>query len=98
MDVACELTWNTFRDHLIVEYEVPKYDGDVGTPNFFVHLDDEIVRRKVDLLLDQFATQRDRRWFTDDLFRALMRIRGMESNAPSGYAEGFYARKLVWSP
>jgi LmbE family N-acetylglucosaminyl deacetylase len=96
--LVCELTWNTFRDHLIVEYEVPKYDGDVGTPNFFVHLDDEIVRRKVDLLLDQFATQRDRRWFTDDLFRALMRIRGMESNAPSGYAEGFYARKLVWSP
>jgi len=91
-----ELTWNTFRDHLIVEYEVPKYDGDLGAPNLFVPLDADVAERKVELLLSLFGTQRDRHWFTEDLFLGLMRIRGMESNAPSRYAEAFYARKLVW--
>jgi LmbE family N-acetylglucosaminyl deacetylase len=95
--LACELTWNTFRDHLIVEYEVPKYDGDVGAPNLFVHLDAGIVERKIELLLAHFGSQRDRRWFTDDLFRSILRLRGMESNAPSGQAEAFYCRKMVWS-
>jgi LmbE family N-acetylglucosaminyl deacetylase len=96
--LIAELTWNTFRDHLIFEYEVPKYDGDTGAPNVFVHLDEELVRRKIDLLRSHFGTQRDRHWFTDDLFLALMRIRGMESNAPSRFAEAFYSRKLVWRP
>jgi LmbE family N-acetylglucosaminyl deacetylase len=93
--LVCELTWNTFRDHLIVEYEVPKYDGDLGAPNLFMHVDEESARRKVELLLTLFGSQRDRRWFTEDLFMAMMRLRGMESNSPSRLAEAFYARKLV---
>ena len=93
--LACELTWNTFRNHLVLEYEVPKYDGDLGAPNVFVHLDGSIVRRKIELLLGHFGSQADRRWFTEDLFRALLRLRGMESNSPSGDAEAFYSRKLV---
>jgi LmbE family N-acetylglucosaminyl deacetylase len=93
--LACELTWNTFRDHLVLEYEVPKYDGDLGAPNVFVHLDGSIVQRKIELLLGHFGSQADRRWFTEDLFRALLRLRGMESNSPSGEAEAFYSRKLV---
>jgi LmbE family N-acetylglucosaminyl deacetylase len=94
--LVAELTWNTFRNHLILEYEIPKYDGDLGTPNFFVHLDDEICDRKTALLMEHFASQRDHRWFTEDLFRSLLRLRGMESNAPSGKAEGFYNHKAVW--
>jgi len=93
--VTSELTWNTFRDHLILEYEVPKYDGDFGSPNVFVHLSEAISNRKVENLLAFFQTQRDRRWFTDDLFLSTMRIRGMESNSPTRYAEGFYGRKVV---
>ena len=96
--LVCELTWNTWRDHLILEYEVPKYDGDLGRPNVFVHLDDATVDRKVTHVLEHFPSQTVRRWFTDDLFRSLLRIRGMESNSPSGFAEGFYARKLVFEP
>ncbi|MDQ6672254.1 MAG: PIG-L family deacetylase [Chloroflexota bacterium] len=90
-----ELTWNTFRDHLILEYEVPKYDGDLGSPNFFVHLSRDICRRKVDTLLRCFPSQHSRRWFTEDLFLSLLRLRGMESNSPSHYAEAFYCRKVV---
>jgi LmbE family N-acetylglucosaminyl deacetylase len=93
--LASELTWNTFRDHLILEYEVPKYDGDIGAPNVFVHLEEAVARRKVDNLLTFFQTQRDRRWFTEDLFLSILRLRGMESNAPDRYAEGFYGRKVV---
>jgi LmbE family N-acetylglucosaminyl deacetylase len=92
--LVAELTWNTFRDHLILEYEIPKYDGDLGSPNVFFHLTEDFARRKVDVLLDVFPSQRAKRWFTEDLFLGLMRIRGMESNSPSGYAEGFYARKV----
>ena len=92
--LVAELTWNTFRDHLILEYEIPKYDGDLGSPNIFFHLSEDIARRKVELLLDAFPSQREKRWFTEDLFLGLMRVRGMESNSPSGYAEGFYARKV----
>ena len=90
-----ELTWNTFRDHLILEYEIPKYDGDFGTPNVFVGLDETLCRRKLDLLLTHFVSQRDRRWFSEELFRAVLRLRGMEANAPDGYAEAFYGRKVV---
>ena len=93
--LACELTWNTWRDHLILEYEVPKYDGDLGAPNLFVHLDGAIATRKIDLLLSHFGSQLDRRWFTEDLFRSVLRIRGMESNSPTGQAEAFYCRKVV---
>jgi LmbE family N-acetylglucosaminyl deacetylase len=93
--LACELTWNTWRDHLILEYEIPKFDGDFGAPNLFVHLDGSIVQRKVDLLLSHFGSQLDRRWFTEDLFRSLLRVRGMESNSPTGQAEAFYCRKIV---
>jgi LmbE family N-acetylglucosaminyl deacetylase len=93
--VSCELTWNTFRDHLILEYEVPKYDGDIGSPNVFVPLDDGICREKVDHLLDHFASQRDKRWFREDLFSGLLRLRGMECQSPTSYAEAFYCRKAV---
>lgn len=94
--LACELTWNTFRDHLVLEYEIPKYDGDVGAPNVFVYLDESTVDRKIELLLAHFGSQSERGWFTDDLFRALLRLRGMESNSPTGQAEAFYGRKLVF--
>jgi len=90
-----ELTWNTFRDHLILEYEVPKYDGDLGQPNVFVQLDAETSRQKARLLMDVFQSQRNKRWFEENTFLALMRLRGMECNASSGYAEAFYCRKLV---
>jgi LmbE family N-acetylglucosaminyl deacetylase len=90
-----ELTWNTFRNHLILEYEVPKYDGDMGRPNLFVSLDAPLCERKIDFLFEAFATQREKRWFDRQTFLGLMRIRGMESNAPSGYAEAFHCRKLV---
>lgn len=92
--VLSDLAWNTFRNHTILEYEVPKYDGDIGQPNFFVPLSESILRTKTSLLLKHFPTQSGRHWFTKDLFLALPRIRGMECNAPERYAEAFYARKL----
>jgi LmbE family N-acetylglucosaminyl deacetylase len=95
--VLSDLTWNTFRDHCILEYEIPKYDGDLGTPNLFVPLDEATARRKVELIRDTFTTQRDRHWFADETFLGLMRLRGMECRAPDGYAEAFYARKTVLS-
>jgi LmbE family N-acetylglucosaminyl deacetylase len=90
-----ELTWNTFRNHLILEYEIPKYDGDIGKPAVFVPLGLDICEKKVDCLLESFKSQTDKRWFQRDTFMSLMRLRGMECNSPSGYAEAFYARKLV---
>jgi LmbE family N-acetylglucosaminyl deacetylase len=87
------LTWNTFRDHLIMEYEVPKWDGYLGQPNFYVPLAKEILQRKVDLLLGVFGTQRSRDWFDPEVFRGLARLRGMECRAPENYAEGFWLRK-----
>jgi LmbE family N-acetylglucosaminyl deacetylase len=93
--LLAELTWNTFRDHLILEYEIPKYDGDLGQPGVFVPLEREVCEAKVRHLMDAFQTQRAKRWFCPDTFFALMRLRGMECNAPSGYAEGFYCRKLA---
>jgi LmbE family N-acetylglucosaminyl deacetylase len=92
--VLGELTWNTFRDHLILEYEIAKYDGDLGSPNVFVPLEKRTCRAKVDHLRKAFASQAGNQWFTDDAFLSLLRLRGIESNAPSGYAEGFYARKV----
>ncbi len=90
-----ELTWNTFRDHLVLEYEIPKYDGDLGTPNCFIALPDDLRERKVAYLLKHFGTQANRHWFAPETFNALMRIRGVESRAPSLYAEAFHCRKFV---
>jgi LmbE family N-acetylglucosaminyl deacetylase len=90
-----DLTWNTFRNHLIFEYEVPKYDGDFGKPNLFVPLAAAICRRKAQHICATFLTQKSKHWFSEDLFLALMRLRGME--CASGYAEAFYCRKMVWS-
>jgi LmbE family N-acetylglucosaminyl deacetylase len=93
--IAAELTWNTFRNHVILEYEIPKYEGDLQTPNFFIHLDEKICRQKVSYLMQYFATQTNRYWFTPETFRGLMKMRGVESRAPGGYAEGFHCRKVV---
>jgi len=90
-----ELTWNTFRDHLIFEYEIPKYDGDFGSPNAFVELDETICERKIRYIVESFKSQQPKQWFSEDLFRAVLRVRGMEANAPTRYAEGFYCRKIV---
>jgi LmbE family N-acetylglucosaminyl deacetylase len=94
--LVSELTWNTFRDHLILEFEIPKYDGDMGAPNVFVRLDEEQVRRKVQHLLQHFPSQASKRWFSEDLFCSILRLRGMECNAPTRYAEAFYSRKAVF--
>ena len=90
-----ELTANAFRDHLVLEYEVPKYDGDLGNPNVYVPLPESVARKKVESLLACFASQADHEWFTAETFLALMRLRGIECRAPSGFAEAFHARKLV---
>lgn len=93
--IISELTWNTFRNHLVLEYEIPKYDGDLGQPNAYMPLTAEAVEQKIAILMSSFPSQAGKRWFTDSLFRGLMRIRGMECNSPSGYAEAFYARKML---
>jgi LmbE family N-acetylglucosaminyl deacetylase len=93
--LVAELTWNTFRNHLILEYEIPKYDGDLGQPSFFVPLEPETYQNKVRYLMDTFQSQRSKHWFEPETFLSLMRLRGMECNAPSGYAEAFYCSKLV---
>ena len=92
-----DLTWNTFRDHLVLEYEIPKYDGDLGQPNCFVPVDDQQRAFKVDALLRRYASQRPKEWFTAETFNALMRIRGVECRSRTGYAEAFHARKIVAS-
>lgn len=91
--LACELTWNTFRDHLVLEYEIPKYDGDLGAPNVFVPLEESLVDMKVGLLGEHFPSQARKHWFDEELFRSLMRLRGMECAVR--YAEGFVCRKLA---
>jgi LmbE family N-acetylglucosaminyl deacetylase len=93
--LIAELTWNTFRNHLILEYEIPKYDGDLGHPGLFVPLSLEAYQTKVRYIMDAFQSQHSKRWFEEETFLSLMRLRGMECNAPSGYAEAFYCRKLV---
>jgi LmbE family N-acetylglucosaminyl deacetylase len=90
-----DLTWNTFRNHQILEYEIPKYDGDFASPNLFVPLSDQLAKGKADYLCRHFPTQGDKHWFSRDTFLALMRLRGVECCAE--YAEAFYARKIVWS-
>lgn len=91
-----ELTWNTFRNHLILEYEIPKWDGDIGQPNFFIEIDTKIAEKKINIISETFKSQRTRDWFTKDLFKSIMRIRGMESRSASGYSEAFYSRKLLY--
>ena len=91
----CELTWNTWRNHFILEYEIPKYDGDIGSPNFFTALDDRVRNRKIELLMSYFQTQKNKYWFSEETFSALMRLRGIECKSPGGYAEAFYGRKVL---
>jgi LmbE family N-acetylglucosaminyl deacetylase len=93
--LICELTWNTFRNHLIFEYEIPKYDGDLGQPNVFSPLEAEMYQTKIRYIMNAFQSQRSKPWFQEDTLLSLMRLRGMECNAPSSYAEAFYCRKLV---
>ena len=88
------LTWNSFRDHIILEYEIPKWDGDVGQPNAYVALSDDAMNRKIELLMQHFATQRSKDWFSPETFRGLARLRGMECRAESGFAEAFTMRKI----
>jgi LmbE family N-acetylglucosaminyl deacetylase len=90
-----DLTWNTFRNHLILEYEIPKYDGDLGTPNFFVPLPEPVCSRKVEAILASFPSQRRRQWFDRETFLSILRLRGMEANSPTRYAEAFFCRKVV---
>jgi len=93
--VLSDLAWNTFRSHLILEYEVPKYDGDLGMPNAFVPLDEDLARRKAQVLGEVFQTQGNRHWFSEDTFLALMRLRGIECASATRYAEAFHCRKLT---
>jgi LmbE family N-acetylglucosaminyl deacetylase len=92
---VCRLTWNTFRDHCILEYEIPKWDGDLGQPNLYVPLDASTLQQKVDLLMRHFASQQPKQWFDRETFFGLARLRGMECRAPGRYAEAFFAHKLA---
>jgi LmbE family N-acetylglucosaminyl deacetylase len=96
--LLAELTWNTFRNHLILEYEIPKYDGDLGRPNLFVPLERGFYETKVRYIMEAFTSQRAKHWFDKETFLAVMRLRGMECAAPSGYAEAFYCRKVLLQP
>lgn len=93
--LVSELTWNTYRHHFILEYEIPKYDGDIGMPNVYFPLSDALVYAKVKTLMECYKTQTSKRWFSEDTFKSLMRLRGIECDAPEPYAEAFYARKIV---
>jgi LmbE family N-acetylglucosaminyl deacetylase len=93
-----EMTANTFRDHLVLAYEIPKYDGDLGNPALFVPLTAEEAHAKASLLLDAFPSQRARRWFNADTFLGLMRLRGVQCAAPDGFAEAFDGPKVLVSP
>jgi len=92
--LVSDTTWQTFRNSVILEYEIPKYDGDLGVPNVFAHLNAAICQQKVRYILRSYRTQRAKPWFTEETLRALMRLRGVESRAPR-YAEAFYGRKLI---
>ena len=94
--LLAELTHNTFRDHLVLEYEIPKYDGDLGNPAFFVPLTQAQVRRKIATIGRHFTSQRGRNWFSDETFLTMARLRGIGCNAPEGLAEAFYARKIIF--
>jgi LmbE family N-acetylglucosaminyl deacetylase len=92
---VAQLTWNTFRNHVVAEYEIPKYEGDLGHPNAYVPVSDEVAERKIELLLKHFGSQHRRSWFRSETFRGIMAIRGVECNAASGFAEGLHMRKLI---
>lgn len=92
--LVCRLAWNTFRDHSILEYEIPKWDGDIGQPNVYMPVSATALQRKIDLLMKHFGTQRSKQWFDPETFRGLARLRGMECRAPESYAEAFWGRKL----
>jgi len=89
------VTWNTFRDHCILEYEIPKWDGDIGQPNLYMPISAGVLKRKIDLLMSHFGSQRSKQWFDAETFLGLARLRGMECRAPERYAEAFFARKLT---
>ena len=93
--MVSDVTWNAYRDHLVLEYEIPKWDGDLGIPNIFMPLRHEEVEAKLSILHDCYASQHEKDWFQPQAFRGLRSVRGVESHAPSGYAEAFHARKLV---
>lgn len=95
--IVSELTWNTYRDHIILEYEIPKFDGGLGSPGVFVPTSVDHTKRKSEILLSCYETQAQRSWFSNSTFEALMRLRGIECNSDSGYAEAFYSRKIVLS-
>ena len=90
-----DLTWNQFRDHFILEYEIPKYDGDLTAPNFFVPLSEEEARAKIEHLMTAFPTQRNRDWYSAETFESVLRLRAIESRSPTGFAEAFHCRKVV---
>jgi LmbE family N-acetylglucosaminyl deacetylase len=90
-----DLTWNTFRSHLILEYEIAKYDGDLGRPNLYVPLAESLCKRKIEILTSCFPSQANKQWFDEEVFRAVLRLRGMEANSPTRYAEAFHSRKAV---
>ena len=90
-----DLTWNTYRNHLILEYEIPKYDGDQGLPNFFVSLDQKTCKQKNKFIIEYFQTQQEKHWLTEETLISLLRLRGIESGRSSRYAEGFYCRKIT---
>lgn len=92
---VCRHTWSTFRDHLVLEYEIPKWDGDLGQPNFYIPVTAQALERKIELLIRHFGTQRSKHWFDEETFRALPRLRGMECRARERYAEAFFARKVI---
>ena len=96
--LASELTWNTFRNHLVLEYEIPKYDGDLGRPNVFFNLAEDVARRKARLVCEHFTSQGSKHWFDEELFLSVLRLRGMESASPTRYAEAFHCRKLSLAP
>jgi LmbE family N-acetylglucosaminyl deacetylase len=93
--LVSQLTANTFRDHVILEYEIPKYDGGLATPNLYVPLDESERATKIELLMTSFGSQRDKRWFSPETFLGLLRLRGIECASPTGYAEGFHGRKAI---
>lgn len=93
--VVSDLTWNTFRNQLILEYEIPKWDGDLGRPNFYVPVSKATARRKTRGLLSVFGSQRAKDWFSEGTFLGLMRLRGIECRADDGHAEAFFARKIT---
>ena len=90
-----ELTWNVFRDHLILEYEIPKYEGDLGRPNLFTVLDEATCRKKIESIRRHFISQRAKPYLSEEMLWATLRLRGLEAAAPSGLAEGLYSRKLT---